>query len=528
MAQQSLTLTQWWQAFSDSLDNLKLLVSENIASSLGDAYQMATLGKRIESHVWQGLGIKKKIKTLEQKLGDKLPGRDEYLPQITNNDEVLFAINYYLHLKRFQSVKSTSSLIQQGIGNHLGINKLKPVIASLSLQLRQKISAYLQQYQQQLTEDVRFKMATGANLFEKGLTLLEAPPLTQAIADNLRLTVLSQLKRLSASKLTRSDMVKDLSGQLNAVNKTIKAHKVILNRLIALKKLKETLDNNDVSVRQFLRHPNSSNQAVKKNYPQYFDYWQDLVSKLPRRSYAHDALTKSVRGLGHTSRAVVGAVGYLLPTSNIGQGIDESLPDTNTNRQVGLCYQAIEQQIERILKELNQPEATAITKASVLNAPSSHLALLADKLSFITQLVSLNYQLGQFVDQHLSGAVKFAHFGIFGFLSKLLSKTWFRCLLNDTLLLIFEAESLQKRTNHIIEYLKQADSCKKVNLATDNYQQWLAVYQGKTAQITDNSAYLFFRTAHKANAQQMQALLETAYPCDPWVYSCACPGPSVY
>lgn len=126
------TLTWWWEALEEDLDKLKPKVTKSDSPPWVAAGDMAKHGKDVEKS-WPPtqLSLKSKIEENAKNLGI------EDLPDINNPEQLVFAILYCQHLKRFEKITVGNYLFLKGVHNEDG-----RVQGSL-YKLEERINAYL-------------------------------------------------------------------------------------------------------------------------------------------------------------------------------------------------------------------------------------------------------------------------------------------------------------------------------------------------------------------------------------------------
>lgn len=93
-----MRLTDWWNALITDLDRLKVLVKQETSNSEAwtAAMTMATEGREIEANLFAARTREANIKKASEKLGAEYTSSateaPQYLPNVTNPDELLFAM----------------------------------------------------------------------------------------------------------------------------------------------------------------------------------------------------------------------------------------------------------------------------------------------------------------------------------------------------------------------------------------------------------------------------------------------------
>jgi hypothetical protein len=111
-----MTLTQWWKLLDDDLNQLKPTLSKGNPAWAGSywstAAKMAERGQTIEANIAFAESIKAEIYSKSQDFGSEsiagfksaYDSDTQYLPQVTNPEELLFALTYYRHLSRYPEI----------------------------------------------------------------------------------------------------------------------------------------------------------------------------------------------------------------------------------------------------------------------------------------------------------------------------------------------------------------------------------------------------------------------------------------
>lgn len=491
-----LTLTAWWQRYFVSLGQLKCIAPRQDQDVLLAAYQMAELGTSLESvPILQCPRIKKAIASIEVKIGDRyIDGPDSlseyYLPRIDDVDSFLFAVNYYLHLSRFQDVESSVYLIQHGGFGHEGINDLKPAMRELSQILKEKLEKYADVNVRLFRQDKRFEVMSAKEVFDKAATLVGPAPIKPMLLKQLSKELKEKVKEYKTKPT--GDIGKSLYREVEKWTKKLEA-------IAALKRLVEIADSEDGIpdeskrvVQNYLAHPNSKKEPVQRTYPEELPIWDQLVSKIDRRDVLTVAGVRFARGATRVLDAVVGT-----------DFTRQAAPKTNKETQSGRTRRQVKPAIEALSESLN------VDKNFFNQASSQGVRDVATQCMLIGKMISLNYCLNKFVRQNLHGIVGFSYWGVWGAISRLLRHTFLKSLIHDTLLLVFEAEDLASQVKELVHKVQSEED---IGESEGRFYQLYEQSKNHCNSIVRNSHYAFFQNERTIAWQSLTDIFDSTEP----------------
>lgn len=136
-----MTLTEWWKLLEDDLKQLKPILSKGNPAWAGiywsAAAEMAKKGQTIEANIVAGESIKAEIYNKSKDFGSEgsagfksaYDPDTQYLPQVTNPEELRFALTYYCHLSRYPEIDS----IDPGVNSFVARIALPKIIEQRKL-----------------------------------------------------------------------------------------------------------------------------------------------------------------------------------------------------------------------------------------------------------------------------------------------------------------------------------------------------------------------------------------------------------
>jgi hypothetical protein len=508
---------------------------------------MIELGKSLESNIFKGLEIKAALVRAESQLGPQvcIGSQTKYLPAINDAESYLFALNYYLHLTRFQQVHSSSRLVQHGNFMEPGIEALKPEYLALAEHLKSMLLNFEKDFVHLLTRHKRLSTMSGNNFFENGLSLIQSPDIATQIAKVLHLKC-----KLAANYFDTLNN-QELNVLVASLNQVMSDTRRDLQEIANLRLLMEQNELENKAVLDYVRHPQEEKNKKRaletienEDFPiDALEDWAIVVNSLKKRNPATKAAVKLVRGAGHLTEATLNAFSYNQESTNpVGldneQGnaslseeegddkttplqasnlrkkapslVDANCPKPQTKLLSDRCINQCNIKIaEKVLQWRHQ--FPNIDKELIVNSKASELKLLSDKVLLLQHMMNAQYALERFKEKHNHGIVRFSNWGVIGLLSKWLSKSFFRPLMNDTLLLMYAADEINQQLTDAINNVNRISGSQQ-DLTDRTNECHRLIYSSKlnAHDIKERSLYCFFKPeinqAHLDFNQTLEAI----------------------
>jgi hypothetical protein len=118
----TMNLTEWWQAFGADLERIESKGVKGILKSKSWllAKQLVESGVHIEDGLFEAKRLSDSMEVLMPSMGkpykSTLDQNPQYLPNVTNPEDLLFALAYHRHLVRYAKIDSSNyGIVLQGI-----------------------------------------------------------------------------------------------------------------------------------------------------------------------------------------------------------------------------------------------------------------------------------------------------------------------------------------------------------------------------------------------------------------------------
>ncbi|MFJ1268570.1 hypothetical protein ACD661_08400 [Legionella lytica] len=494
-----MNLTEWWLAWDADLDGLAPKVSDSRTEPWLAARSMISEGAQIEANVLWGLHFAAKINAAAEKLGapfyNEVLGKRAHLPSIGCPDSLLFALTYYHHLQRYQSIDQGSSLVLAQI------RKEQPGVHYAATTLKKRLDEYC------LAPE---NIATVQALWPE-IGLLQGPGLlpqveqwlaTEPLVDKL----LKQLEQATGKIVGEFDAeYDDINLLFTKVDELLEGKVATLKEITACKKLIELL-NEETLLPHDLSEPNS----LKNNYPDFAEYWLTLHEHIPPISKKKALGITGVRTVIEVARFAAGmlssltqtVVGYFTPlyvnelassAVNVVDNLTAAITPTSTLEQrKQLLISHAEQIIVRSAASLNRQPDDPIDANDFKRLSANEVNGLVDKLSLVQHLLALKQCLAIYQIEHTTGFAKFSLSSVLKPITELLSHTFLRPLMFDAILLVLEAEQLELQVNGLIDTAKSSEESDTKVLKTQLVNT-LKATETRVNYVPQNSKFIFFK-----------------------------------
>ncbi|KTD39356.1 hypothetical protein Lnau_0123 [Legionella nautarum] len=254
-----MTLTQWWKLLNDDLNELKPTLSKgNPAwkkSYWSAAAKMAQQGQTIEANIVSGESIKATIYKKSKKFGSESSAGfkssydpdTQYLPQVTNAEELIFALTYYRHLSRYSEIDTMDPVVNSFISK-IALGKIKEqrnLVEDNANELKRRIIEFTNKPEN--IEVVKQEFPTVADDVLKQVEKL-AEPVEEKLVRQMELEVNAALEKFRNNQ-DFHDLKKynqALVNLLGELNKSFLEKEKILREIAIYKKFIEELSENKI------------------------------------------------------------------------------------------------------------------------------------------------------------------------------------------------------------------------------------------------------------------------------------------
>ncbi len=494
-----MNLTEWWLAWGAELDELATKVSDSQTESWLAARAMIAEGAQIEANFLWGLHYAAKINAAAEKLGapfyNQEAGKRMHLPSISSPETLLFALTYYHHLLRYQSINQGNSLVLAQI------LKEQPGVNYAAKELKKRLDEYCQ-----APEHIAAVQATWpetAQLPGPGLLVqVEQWLATEPIVDKL----LKQLEQATGKIVGEFDVeCENINTLFTKIGNLLEGKMASLREITAYKKLIELL-NEDTLLPNDLTEPNS----LKNNYPDFAEYWLALNEHIPPISKKKALSITGVRtvigvtrfALGMLSSLTQTVVGHFTPryvnelatsaVNAVGNFASALTPASTLEQRKKLLIQHAEQIIATSAASLNCQQDAQIGAHDFKRLSATEVNGLVDKLSLVQRLLTLKQCLAIYQIEHTTGFAKFSLSSVLKPITELLSHTFLRPLMFDTILLVLEAEQLEQQVSELITTAKSEEELDPKVLKT-RLVNTLKETEMRVRYVPKNSKFIFFK-----------------------------------
>ncbi|KTC85698.1 hypothetical protein [Legionella drozanskii] len=255
----SMTLTQWWKQLNDDLNQLKPTLSKGDSSWDGSywtaAEQMAIDGQTIEANIVSGESIKAKIYNQSKNFGSESSAGfkstydpdTQYLPQVTNPEELLFALTYYRHLSRYPEIDKVDPVVNSFISG-IALSKIKEqrnLVEDNANELKRRILEFCNKPEN--VQAVKQEFPTVADDVLKQVEKL-AEPVDEKLIRQIEIEANAALEKFRKNKDTNGNQGNQaLVDLLEELNNSFLEKETILRKIALYKKYIEKLAENKIS-----------------------------------------------------------------------------------------------------------------------------------------------------------------------------------------------------------------------------------------------------------------------------------------
>ncbi|CAM4450955.1 MAG: hypothetical protein LEGION0403_FIIPPAGN_02291 [Legionella sp.] len=515
-----MNLTEWWLAWDADLDGLASKVSDSRTEPWLAARAMIAEGSQIEANVLWGLHYAAKINAAAEKLGvpfyNEVLGKMVHLPSISSPDSLLFALTYYHHLLRYQSIDQGSTLVLAQT------RKEQPGVQYAAKALKQRLDEYCL-----APENIATVQAIWPEMvLLQGLGLLaqvEQWLATEPVVDKL----LKQLEQATGKIVGQFDAeYEDINTLFTKIDELLEGKVATLREITAYKTLIELL-NEEMLLPNDFSEPNS----LKNNYPDFAEYWLTLHEHIPPISKKKALGITGVRTVIGVARFAMGmlssltqtVVGHFTPNyvnelavsaANAVDNLTSAItPASTVEQRKNLLIQHAEQIIATSAASLNPQQDAQIGANDFKRLSATEVNGLVDKLSLVQHLLALKQCLAIYQIEHTTGFAKFSLSSVLKPITELLSHTFLRPLMFDAILLVLEAEQLEQQVNGLIDTAKSSEEPDTKILKTQLVNT-LKATETRVNHVPQNSKFIFFKqeseTALKHFTDVMQHTLDNS------------------
>ncbi|ARG97922.1 hypothetical protein [Legionella micdadei] len=524
-----MKLTDWWNALITDLDRLKSLVKPETANSepWKAAMEMATQGKEIESNLLAARGRETAIKNESKKLGSEFNSGatrvPQYLPDVNNPDELLFAMVYYQHLSRYVQINEGNSLVLTGVRDN------DSVVQANMPELKRRIEDYCRKEADAVIgafPDIA--QQEGADLFEKVQNFLSELPLVDKLVGQFEEEAKKKIDEYDQRNVEYNQT--NIAGLFTALDSVLKEKEKILRKIAEYKKFIEELTEGD-SLLAVLK--DDTNQLEQK-FPRIAGELKSLDTPDTERGMGAKIGISTARGLiavgektGEWASYLIGnTLGRIAPqrlndlgatiVSTIG-GIKEAVkPVSNTESKKQALIAKAQKQIGVLADGLNfgEDRKLKVSGKDFEKLSSAQVSEMADKIGAIRYIVHIQKCLALYEQkQAATGVARITQVGILKPIINWLTETPFRRVMHDKILLIREAEKLEQELEALKEKLDKTPSYKQDQL-DDELNKALQKTATKAQKIHSNSIYTLFshdiKKESEEAAKDLKAVTDTA------------------
>lgn len=494
-----MNLTEWWLAWATDLDGLASKVSNSQVEPWVAARTMIAEGTQIETNFLWGLHYAAKINTASEKLGapfyNEVAGKRMHLPSIGSPESLLFALTYYHHLLRYQSIDQGNSLVLAQI------LKEQPGVQYAANVLKKRLDEYC----------LAPEHIVAVQTIWPEMALLQGPGLlaqveqwfaTEPVVDKL----LKQLEQATGKIVGQFDAEREnINTLFTKIGDLLEGKVATLKEITAYKKLIELL-NEDTLLPNDLTEPNS----LKNNYPDFAEHWLALNESIPSISKKKALSITGVRTVISAARFAVGILSSLTQTivgnftphyvnklaASAASAVDNLTsaitPTSTLEQRKTLLIQHAEQIIATSASSLNPQQDAQIGANDFKRLSATEVNGLVDKLSLVQHLLTLKQCLAIYQIEHTTGFAKFSLSTVLKPITELLSHSFLRPLMFDAILLVLEAEQLEQQVNEFIDTAKASEEPDTKILKTQLVNT-LKQTETRVKDVPQNSKFIFFK-----------------------------------
>lgn len=514
-----MTLTEWWQAFADDLDSLAAKIPNSQTAPWLGARAMIAEGVHIEANLLWGRQYAKKIDAAACKLGSPFnnphSGQLMHLPDANAPDSLLFALIYHQHLVRYAAIDQGNSLVL----SHL-INR-RPDIQCAAAELKQRIDLYCQHVAHRdalYTTYPAIALQEGTTFLEQIELWLTEESVAEKLIDQLEIATVELIGQYKAGQESLHNVI-SLFGKIENLLST---KVVALREIVAYKKLIELLNEQLLLVEEL-----SEPYRLRNNYPYWAQMWLDLDSSIPQVSPKTTLAVQGARTVISSarftaslfSRLVQKTLGRIAPqfikdlcfkTATAVDDLTQSItPVSIMERRKQLLIQQAEAKILLAATALNSSQGQQINAHDLKKMSAAEVSRLADKVALIHHMVTLRKCLTIYQQEHTTGLTKFSLSVVFKPITTLLSKTFMRRLIFNGVLLVLEAEKLEKEVNQLIQKVKTTTEFDQT-VVKDELTMTLKSTKRRTTDLLEENLFVFFQREGKRATEHFEGVVTKA------------------
>ncbi len=505
------TLTEYSEQFQTVITNLKengcitlpsgqeITLNQHARNDscqqLDAAQQVCTLACQFEDETNSVMGdlprIAAQIEHLEESYGEPVTvfanntTRHLRHPTIDSTQDLLFAVALYHHLLDFQHVESSRTVLQQGVYpfTSKAINTRKPFVADSAKQLLVKIKQYIATHQDQLHQD----------LANQSISVINQ---TFCSLEDKFIELLKRDVQSAVSALRQENALMSFA-RMNIIHQEIKKQRKIMQKIIQLVGVIEELH-------QLKTSKNELNEAS----------FLTMINRLKRSGgLSEDAYLKLKASYEHSHKFSLNGSSIYSYTTYALNGIGNFLraatryPVIETeDAMLSPLMQTTQRLLKTQVEHLNQ-QGLNFEPDEFTEKNTHQLKNMTKKLLLLEALTNVKDALGLYKRQHENFITKSARWGLFGLMTKLITKVYvLRVLLNDKVLLLLEADKLATKIEKIKSEVTVSNLDEKKVELDRIYQESTQSAQTTTTQ----SLYLFFRDDKKRASKNLQDTIEAS------------------
>lgn len=517
----TLTFTSWFETLVTDLEGLASRLGidkEHEPESWHSVRIMAKAASEIEySPLFNGLSGKATIEAALKKIGlpyhDEESNTDRYLPDVTTPQELLFALIYYHHLKRFDHINQ---------GSHFVLTSLQ---AQRSI-IQRDTSVLLLRIKEYCAQNFKQIKAFFPELQTQNENILE------------------QLEQLIAKKITleeklfchfHADVVKTLerhkldieSGNLVALFKKLdyklKLKEENLREIASYKKLIGLINTNELSLDDL-----KNVDKLEQHFPGFIvKGWHDLEKAVPQFDLGHSAVVTLVRAPLYIAKntgkffnwAISQTFGRVAPqfinnyatsaVNAVSAFTDAITPEDLVEKRKMLLLHAAEVKISSLIEPLNASTEHLITAEDFKDKTAEDIMALADKVTLIRKMEQIQEAIALYKKENTSNPLVNLSLGIFDTLTELFSKSFFRPLIFDKVLLTLTARKMGTELNSLIRATKESETMDQT-AAKCQFLSLLNNTKEESEDILRKSRYVLFKNESKEAKEKLTKVLDTA------------------
>ena len=510
----SMTLTEWWQQLTDDLTRLENKVENSGSEPWVAARLMASEGALLESSLLAAMGRKRIIDSAAPRLGSRIddPVTDEiqYVPDVHDPEQLLFAIIYYQHLLRYETIDSGHTLFVPAV-----IEK-RPLVRQNALQLKQRIDQYCNDPE----NTARVRAAFPGLDQQQGETLLDQVNgwLTEKSIEE---KLISQFEADANAVINGHQAGSDVSQLFINLDSRLKTKEGILREIAQYKKLVELLKDDSLLAENI-----DDADYVSLYYPEHAEKWMKLKATIPasglRTELAVSAARTTISMLRAPAQKIISTIGWTLGwitpqfiadrasslVETVGNLTDSITPSTTMELRNGLLIKAAEDNISSLATSLNSNEERQISSQDFKDKTSDDITTLAEKVAAIRQIVNIQQCIEKYRAEHTTGLVKFSLLGVFGLITRLMSQSVLRPLIYEKVLLTLEAEKLEEKLADLKGRAERDEAGSA--LVNNELSTSLREIKANSETIVSSSRYLLFKKDSIAASEELNAVVDAA------------------